>query len=196
MGVEPARVLEVHAGATVVAGYLLDDRLVLTAGAGQAPARVRPGGTATWLGASTAWSSPAGVCLLELDDPEAVLMAPEPPPWGRVVGRRPVAVTAMGFPPAPAPERRARDPVRFFGHAAASDSAALAVSGGPPGAGMTGAALFAGAELVGVLLAGAARAVPAGLLAADPGFARLVAGAGQVLALRDVSSPATAFPML
>lgn len=51
-----------------------------------------------------------------------------------------------------------------------------------------------GAELVGVLLA-AALAVPVSVLAGEPGFAGLVGDDGR-LALADVSTPATAFPML
>lgn len=193
MGIERARVLEVDAGEGVHAGYLIDDRLVLTAGAGRAPARVRPAGTATWLDASPVWSSPAGAALFALDDPAALMMPPVPPPWGRVTGRRPVAVAAMGFPPAPAPPRWARDPEQFFGYVAVSASSWLAVTGRAVGAGMAGAALFAGAELVGVLLAGA-RAVAVGALAAEPGFVGAM-GDGRGLALADVSTPATAFPI-
>lgn len=195
MGIERARVMEVHAGGGVTAGYLLDDRLVLTAGAGRARAEVRPGGTATWLAASPVWSSAAGAALLELDEPEALMMPPAPPRWGRITGRRPVAVTAMGFPPATAPTRWARDAEQFFGHVVPSESSSLQVTGArPPGAGMAGAALFAGAELVGVVLA-AARAVALSALAAEPGFAALVGGERGGLALADVSTPATAFPI-
>jgi len=194
MGIERARVLEVKGPAAVYAGYLLDDRLVLTAGAGRAT-EVRPAGTATWLAASPVWSSPAGAAVLELDDPAALMMPPALPRWGRITGRRPVAVTAMGFPPAVAPTRWARDPEQFFGHVVPSETAWLTVTGGrPAGAGMTGAALFAGAELVGVLLAGA-RALPVGALAPDPGFAGLVGDDAGGVALADVSTPATAFPI-
>lgn len=194
MGIERARVVEVHHPGAVGAGYLIDDRLVLTAGSGRAPAGVRPAGTATWLATSPVWSSPAGAVLLELDDPEALMMPPVPPRWGRITGRRPVAVTAMGFPPAAAPTRWARDPEQFFGHVVPAESTALTVSAPrPAGTGMAGAALFAGAELVGVLLDGA-RALPVSTLAGEPGFAALV-GDGDGLALADVSTPATAFPI-
>lgn len=193
MGIERARVLEVHSRGVVRTGYLLDDRLVLTAGAGPAPAEVRPGGTATWLVASPVWSTPAGVSVLELGEPGALMMPPCLPPWGRLTGRRPVAVTAMGFAPAPAPARWARDPVYFFGHVAPPEDRWMVVSGGPTGAGMTGAALFAGAELVGVLGAGG-RAVPVSVLAAEPGFVALVGGGCQ-LVLADVRA-AAAFPIL
>lgn len=195
MGIERARVMEVHAGGGVRAGYLLDDRLVLTAGAGPGRAEVRPGGSATWLAASPVWWSPAGVALFELDEPEALMMPPAPPRWGRVTGRRPVAVAAMGFPPAAAPTRWARDAEQFFGHVVPSDSTSLRVtSTQPAGTGMNGAALFAGAELVGVLV-GAVHAVPLSALAAEPGFAALVGSDRGGLALADVSTPATAFPI-
>jgi len=198
MGIERSRVLEVHAkgGArgTVGAGYLIDDRLVLTAGVGRAPAEVRPAGTATWLAATPVWSSPAGAVILELDDPEMLMMPPVRPRWGRISGGRPVAVTAVGFPPATAPTRWARDPEQFFGHLVPAESAPMTVTAArPAGDGMTGAALFAGAELVGVLLAGA-RALPVSALAAEPGFAGLVGERG-ALAMADVSTPATAFPI-
>ena len=62
MGIERSRVLEVHrAQGAVGAGYLIDDRLVLTAGAGRARAEVRPAGTATWLAASPVWSTGAAL---------------------------------------------------------------------------------------------------------------------------------------
>jgi hypothetical protein len=119
-------------------------------------------------------------------------MAPTPSPFGRVSGSRPVAVMAMGFPPAAAPTRWARDPEQFLGQVAPSASSSLAVSGSrPAGAGMTGAALFAGAELVAVLVDGG-RAVPVSALADEPGFAAVV-GAGGALPLVEVSTPATAF---
>lgn len=194
MGIERSRVLEVHSHGAVGAGYLIDDRLVLTAGAARAPAEVRPAGRATWLATSQVWSSPAGAVVLELDDPAMLMMPPVPPRWGRITGRRPVAVTAMGFAPAAAPTRWARDPEQFFGHVVPTGSTPMTVTvSRPAGEGMAGAALFAGAELVGVLLAGA-RALPVSVLAAEPGFAALVGDDGG-LALADVSTPATAFPM-
>ena len=196
MGIERSRVLEVHrAQGAVGAGYLIDDRLVLTAGAGRARAEVRPAGTATWLAASPVWSSPAGAVILELEDPDALMMPPIRPRWGRITGRRPVAVTAMGFPPAAAPTRWARDPEHFIGHVVPAGPTAMTVTAArPAGAGMTGAALFAGAELVGVLLAGA-RALPVGTLAGEPGFSGLAGDERGRLALADVSTPATAFPI-
>jgi hypothetical protein len=181
MGIERARVMEMRSGG---AGYLIDDRLVLTAGRGAGP--VRPAGAGTWVPATPVWRS-SGAALLELDDPSALMMPSEGASWGRVTGRRAVAVTAMGFPPVP--HDWPRDPERFVGHVVPGDGATLAVTGAGAGA-MTGAALFAGAELVGVLLAGG-RAVPAAALADDPDFVDAVGG----LALVDVSTPASAFPI-
>lgn len=205
MGIERARVLEVHGRGAVRAGYLIDDRLVLTAaartgtGAGSGPVEVRPAGTATWLKASPGWSSPAGCALFELDDPSMLMMPPDGMRWGRVAGDRPVPVAAMGFPPAATRPTWPRDPEQFMGHVVPQGSASLAVTGcRPPADGMAGAALFAGAELVGVLLA-AAHAVPVAILAEDPAFVGLVmdgAGAADGLALVPVSTPATAFPIL
>lgn len=178
MGIERARVMEMGSGG---AGYLLDDRLVLTAGAGA----VRPAGTGTWVPTSLVWRGAAGAALLELDDPSALMMPAEAMSWGRLAGRRPVAVTAMGFPPSPS--EWPQDPVRFVGHVAPWDGAVAPAAG----TGMTGAALFAGAQLVGVLLAGG-RALPVAALADDPSFLDAV---GDV-ELVDVATPASAFPIL
>ena len=186
MGIERARVLELRSGG---AGYLLDDRLVLTAGAGD----VRPAGTATWLATSAVCRSAAGAALLELDDPSMLMMPPVRPSWGRVTGCRPVAVTAMGVPPSPS--HWPRDPVRLVGHVVPGDGLTMAVTG-PTVAGMTGAALFAGADLVGVLVAGTElRARPVSALAADPAFVEWVGTAGR-LDLTSVSSPAFGLPIL
>jgi hypothetical protein len=106
-----------------------------------------------------------------------------------------VAVTAMGFAAAPAPTRWARDPEHFFGHVTPVESTTMTVTGArSDGGGMTGAALFAGAELVGLLLAGA-RALPVSALAGEPGFAGLVGDQPGGMVLADVSTPATAFPI-
>jgi hypothetical protein len=128
--------------------------------------------------------------------------------WGEVRGGQPVAVTAMGFPPLPARPDGARDPEQFFGHLVpvrSGEDVSLPVTvraGRPTGDGMSGAVLFAGAELVGVIVAGAGpvgtdrlRAVPVGELASDDEFVRLV-GDGQGLALTPVSTPSSGFPIL
>src|SRR5438045_3541677 len=100
MGIERARVVEVHARTSsarrVASGYLVGERLVLTAGAaagGDGPTDVRPAGTATWYPAKTVWTAASGAgALLELDEP---LAAPAGMVWGDVAGPRPVAVAAM-----------------------------------------------------------------------------------------------------
>src|SRR5947209_20505854 len=102
MGIERARVVEVHAstpaGRRVAAGYLIGERRVLTAGDVVGPrTAVRPAGTVTWYAASLVWSAASGeAAIVELDE---ALGAPARMRWGEVSGSRPVPVTAMGFPP-------------------------------------------------------------------------------------------------
>jgi len=211
MGIERARVVEVHAQSSasgrVCSGYLIGDRLVLTAGP-HASAHVRPASTAVWLPASRVWSEPSGdVAILEIDDasyppgPQGALR------WGLVTGRRPLAVTAMGFSPAGERPERFRDAEQFFGHLileagpGADGSMPVEASGASrvAGDGLNGAALFAGADLVGVLMAGAGseqlRARPVSGLADDPLFVEWVSAAGR-LALNPVSTPAFGLPLL
>ena len=205
MGIERARVVEVHskssATARVCSGYLVADNLVLTAG-GHGPAEVRPASTAVWCSASRVWSAASGdVAILEIDDALTAMAPPGALRWGKVSGRRAVAVTALGFPPASVKPEWFRDAEQFFGHllpeGGATDDESLPVEASAisrvVGDGLSGAALFAGAHLVGVLMADAgteglrARAVAA--LAADPSFVERVSTTGQ-LDLTRVSSPA------
>lgn len=182
MGIERARVVELPAGS----GYQVDGRLVLTSAAvvgGSGAVEVRPAGTGTWVAASVVWRGAAA--LLQVSDPTALLPSPRPVRWGEVVGPRPVAVAALGFPPAGGRPQWARDPQQWLGHLSADGT----VQAGPDG--MPGAALFAGAELVGVLADGP-RAVPAATLAADEAFLDLVGG----LDLVRVETPAAGFPIL
>lgn len=218
MGIERARVVEVHAGTSatghVGSGYLVSDRLVLSCAglAGRDGAAViRPAGTATWISSSLVWRArAAGAALLEVDDPAEVMMPPGSMCWGEVTGRQPVAVTAMGFPPAGARPQGFRDPQQFIGHllpdGVSDDGTWMPLrahaGAGAAGEGMTGAALFAGAELVGVVLpgserrgAGGHRAVPAQALARDAGFVDL-AGHGRGLALVRVRTTSSGFPIL
>lgn len=176
MGIERARVVEVHsttsAAGRVGAGYLIGDRLVLTAGdiVGRRGATdVRRASTATWYPAAPVWSSRSGdATILEVEDPLAAAGAMR---WGDVSGLRPVPVTAIGFPPADRPSERFRDAEQFFGHLRtdrleASETSRLA------GGGLHGAALFAGAELVGLVTAtpDRLRAVAVSAFAGDPSF--------------------------
>lgn len=182
MGIERARVVELQAGS----GYHVDGRLVLTSagvvGRGES-VEVRPSGTGTWAPATVVWRGDA--VLLEVSDRMALMPWPRPPRWGEVVGSRPVAVAALGFPPMDGRSRWAREPERWSGRLSADGT----VQGGA--AAMPGAALFAGAELVGVL-DGASRAVSVGALAADAAFVDLVGG----VELVRVETPAAGFPVL
>ena len=187
MGIERARVVEVYAaGGCAGSGYQLDGRLVLTSErvAGRSgSAEVRPAGTGTWVPASVVWRGDAAI--LDVPDPLALMASPGRPRWGEVAGRRPVAVTGMGFPPASGRPQWPRDPQQFVGQLSADGSLQASA------AGMPGAALFAGAELVGIVR-GDGRAVPAGALAVDEEFCALVGG----VSLVPVETPSTGFPML
>jgi hypothetical protein len=197
MGIERARVVEVHAPGSVTrrvgAGYLIGQRLVLTAG-GLVDRRqstgVRPAGTATWYDAATVWAA-ADVALVEVDE---VLAPPGAMRWGEAAGRRPLPVAAMGFEPAPARPDRWREAGQFFGHLQPDLTVDASTASRLAGDGLHGAAVFAGAELVGVLLAAGAalRAVPVPAFAGDPEFVDLV---GE-LDLVPVSAPATGFSIL
>ncbi|MDQ6724646.1 MAG: hypothetical protein M3066_00485 [Actinomycetota bacterium] len=217
MGIERARVVEVHARDSptgrVGAGYQVSDRLVLTSAgiAGRiGPTSVRPGGTAVWAGSSVVWrSGDGGAAVLDVVDPTVLLPWPAPLRWGRVAGGRAVAVTAIGFASAHTKPERARDTVQFLGRlnpvgdAPGVPTLAVTASGGRrPDDGMSGAALFAGPNLVGVLLAGPGdgdgvrlTAVPVASMTADPGFAALVGGTDG-LPLTEVSAPWSGFPIL
>lgn len=194
MGIERARVVEVHApGSPTRSGYLLSDRLVLTT-AQKGAAEVRPVSMGGWLTASVMWAG-GHAAVLEVDEP--LFMPPSPVPWGRVEGSRPVPVMAMGFPPADGRPQWVRDPVQLVGQMSPASGALTKAGRAPAGDGMSGAAVFAGAELVGVLVAGAGplRAVPVARLADDPAFVEAV-GDGRDLPFTPVSTPASGFPIL
>ena len=215
MGIERARVVEVHgetspAGA-VGSGYFVTDRLVLT-WAGNVGRRgstaVRPAGTGPWVPATVAWtSSTAGASLLEVDDAGALLVAPNGVRWGEVAGPGAIGVTATGFPPAEGRPARFRDPVQFYGRMGGGDKVAtsslpVTANGPSPGTGMSGAALFAGADLVGVLVVDTdatgpqgPRAIAVAALARDGGFGALVAPQAG-LRLVPVRAPALPLPIL
>lgn len=214
MGVERARVVEVHAPASASgrtgSGYVVAGGLVLTGSAvvgRQGATHVRPSGTAVWYPALRVWTSATGdVALLALDDEFALPPPPGRLRWGRVEGRRPVPVTALGFAPMAGRPERWRDADQFFGHLhsagpslargtlAVEASATSRVSGD----GLHGAALFAGADVVGVLVAGIGpfRAMPISAVADDPSFvASLGVGAGG-LDLTPISAPAGGLSIL
>lgn len=207
MGIERARVVEVHAPTSATgrtgSGYLISDRLVLTSDriVGRHGATdVRPATMGRWLRASVVWSARGGhAAVLEVEDPSALSVSPDPIRWGRVEGSRPVPVVAMGFPPADGRPEWVRDPVQFVGQLAPTGAPLRAVtpSSGAPAGGMSGGPVFAGAELVGVLVADAERlhAVPVAGLAEDEAFVEVVGG-GRGLAFTPVSTPPFGFPIL
>jgi len=193
MGIERARVVEVHApssvGGAVGSGYVVGDRLVLTAGGVTGRSgltHIRPAGTAAWIPAVVVWAT-AGVAVLEIDDPSLLMLPADRVAFGRIMGARPLAVTAMGFSSSPT---RPRDARQLLGHVTPGNPLAV-TSNGVPDEGMAGAALFAGAELVGVLL-DPRRAAPVAPLADDGAFVEVFGG----LELTDVSTPAFGLPIL
>ena len=206
MGIERARVVEVHAAGSatgrVGSGYLISDRLVLTCGRvvdRRGSTDIRPVGMGGWLTAAVVWSAPGGdAAVMEVDDPSALMVSPDRIRWGHVTGGRPVPVTAMGFPPADVRPQWPRDPAQFLGQLVPGDGRRLGVTANSAGAqagdGMSGAVLFAGAELVGVLVGGA-HAVPVPALTDDPAFVEVV-GEGRELEVTPVSTPAFGFPIL
>jgi len=181
MGIERARVVEVFGAGSPAgaagAGYLIGERLVLTAGdvAGPTATEVRVGATVDWCRATTVWSAPAGVAIVEADEP---LAAPATMRWGGVSGPRPVPVAAMGFPPTRGRPDGWRDAEPFFGQLR-GEALEPAPASRLTGAGVHGAALFAGGELVAVVAAGRdrLRVMPASSFVDDPSFVALV---GQV----------------
>jgi hypothetical protein len=210
MGIERAKVVEVHAetsaAGSVGSGYLVGDGLVLACARNvgrRGPTAVRPASTGPWLPASVVWrSNTSDAALLEVDDGWAPPASPAPVRWGEVGGAGPVGVTASGFPPADVRPERFRDPQQFYGRVSPVEGsgrslAVTATTGGSLGDGMSGAALFAGADLVGVLVVDTGRlhAIPARALVEDEAFAGLVAPEGG-LRLAPVQAPSLPLPIL
>ena len=132
----------------------------------------RPLGERGWVPAVVAWrDADKDVALLRLAQAALPLLAGSPPPrWGRVDGTEPVAVSAIGFPRAQERPDRVRDSEQMFGFIAPATTAKAGLCavtvltaapngrvGGSPWAGMSGAALFAGPFLVGVVVVDPAR---------------------------------------
>ena len=133
---------------------------------------VRPLGERGWVSAVVAWrDADKDVATLRLAQAASPLLPGSPPPrWGRVDGMEPVAVSAVGFPWAQERPDRVRDSEQLFGFIAPAATAKAGVctvtvltaapagrTGGSPWAGMSGAALFAGPFLVGVIVIDPAR---------------------------------------
>jgi tetratricopeptide (TPR) repeat protein len=127
----------------------------------------RPLGEPAWVPAVVAWrNEEKDVAALRLSPAVPPLPAGSPQPrWGRVEGLDPVKVTAVGFPRVQVRPDQARDAEQLIGFIAPAttlkagryavtvqSSAPVAGSGGSPWAGMSGAALFAGPFLVGVVV--------------------------------------------
>ncbi|MET8860468.1 tetratricopeptide repeat protein, partial [Streptomyces sp. NPDC004579] len=237
------RVMEVWdpAGGIAGTGYLVTDRLVLTAyhnvqRAGSSSRRAmevrqlaRHGERQTaWVSAEVLWpDQPPDInqdphtdaALLLITDPAwQPPTAVKPVQWGRVpvpshgaVGAR-VACVAVGFPEA---EQRdgERDTKEILGHietltglksglitAHLDDVATPGKTGSASSwSGASGAALFCGNLLTGVLTTDRARnytgdqliAVPLATLAARPDFTTTIKATGNLLTLQDVTIPAT-----
>jgi len=172
----------------------------------------RPLGERGWVPAVVAWrDDDMDVAVLRLAPAAPPLPAGSPPPrWGRVDGTEPIAVSAVGFPWAQEHPDRVRDSEQLFGFVApattakaglcavtALTAAPAARAGGSPWAGMSGAALFTGPFLIGVVVVDPARfgtdrlvAAPVGPLLGDAELAGLlgtsaerVAGVGPRLRL-------------
>ena len=127
----------------------------------------RPLGQLEWVPAVVAWrTADQDIAVLRLSS--AVPALPEgstPPRWGRLDGTEQIAVSAVGFPWAQERPGGVRDTEQLFGFIAPATMAKAGRSavtvltarpadraGGSPWAGMSGAALFAGPFLVGVVV--------------------------------------------
>jgi hypothetical protein len=153
-------------------------------------------GERAWVSGSVLWlDESADVAVIGLAEDVPPLPPGGPVPrWGRVDGMEPIAVTGVGFPWAQERPDRVRDSEQLFGFIApaATVKAGLCAvtlltaapagrAGGSPWAGMSGAALFAGPFLVGVVVVDPARfgtdrvtAAPVAPLLEDAGLAGLL----------------------
>lgn len=150
-------------------GYLVEDGLVLTAshvlvtGPGHVP---QPGDQAEVAAAAGAWL-PATVRWADPERDVALLDCPDMRPggavrWGRPTGSEPLAWRAIGFPAASLDRQGGRQPEQPYGRMAPASQRpagllALTVEsreaygGTSPWAGLSGAAVFCGDHLVGVI---------------------------------------------
>ena len=129
-------------------------------------------GERAWTSGSVVWrDESADVALIGLAGEVSPLPPSSPAPrWGRVDGIEPIAVSAVGFPWAQERPDRVRDSEQLFGFIAPATTVKAGLcavtvqtarpvnrAGGSPWAGMSGAALFAGPFLVGVVVVDPAR---------------------------------------
>jgi Trypsin-like peptidase domain len=189
----------------VGSGYLVSDQVVLTADhvvvglpalptdlSGSEECEVRPLGLRDWLPARVVrHDQTRDVALLRLAADWQPPSGSPTPGWGRLDGAEPVGCMAVGFPWAQARPDQVRDSEQLFGQLApltTVKAGRLAVNvvtappsaraeGKSPWAGMSGAALFAGPYLVGVVVVGPRRygtdrlqATPISALVDDPGW--------------------------
>ena len=201
----------------VVAGLPVRSAAQVTAGdQGAGRCELRALGEWSWTSGSVLWRGKSkdvamDVAVIGLAGNVPPLPPGSPAPrWGRVDGMDPIAVSAVGFPWAQERPDRVRDSEQLFGFIAPATtekaglyavtvqtSAPAGRAGGSPWAGMSGAALFAGPFLVGVVVVDPARfgtdrvvAAPIAPLLADADLAGLldvsadgVAGVGPRLRL-------------
>ena len=161
---------------------------------------VRAVGERAWTNGSVLWRGTSKDVAIDVaviglaGDVPPLLPGSSVPRWGRVDGMEPVAVSAVGFPWAQERPDRVRDSEQLFGFVAPATmvkaglcavtvltAAPAGRAGGSPWAGMSGAALFAGPFLVGVVVIDPARfgadrvvAVPIAPLLGDAKLAGLL----------------------
>src|SRR3954453_14599844 len=158
--------------------------------------QARPIGQAGWVPAVVVWRNEAAdVAVLRLAANAPRLPPASPAPrWGRMEGTEPIAVSAVGFPWAQERPNRVRDTEHLYGFLAPATqhkagqlavtvltSAPAARGGGSSWAGLSGAALFAGPFLIGVVIVAPSRfgtdrvvAAPLAPLLADAALAGLL----------------------
>ncbi len=180
----------------VVAGLPILPRADVAAGEdGTGRCDVRPLGVQAWMSASVLWRDEAAdVALIGLTGDAPPLPPGSPVPrWGMVDGAEPVNCMAVGFPWAQEQPDRVRDTEQLLAFVAPLSTVKIghlsltAISAAPsarqsdsPWAGMSGAAVFAGPYLVGVVIVDPARfgedrlvAAATSSLCADARFAEL-----------------------
>jgi len=154
--------------AHVVAGVSIRSHDEIPAPSGRSGrCEVRPLGVSAWVSGSVLWrDESADVALIDIpaDAPPPPSGSPAPR-WGVVDGVEPVSCAAVGFPWAQEQPSRVRDTEQLIGFVApltsvktghlsltAVSAAPVARERGSPWAGMSGAAVFAGPYLVGVVI--------------------------------------------
>ena len=201
---QPDRVVRVESPAGRGSGYVIAPQLVLTSahatpGVGMAVTLFTAGAAATATGRVVWRGGPGGrddAALVKIDDPAWHPPEGTDPRWGRLVTNRPgTACQTWGFPAwVQRPERAAEtwQPSGTVnpGNRYVGDRYVMAVTDYPPGsaneaspwAGLSGAALFCGDLLAGVVAVdpaggrhGYLEAVPAYVLLHDPEFRRVLA---------------------